>query len=575
MSGTADKDAPTTLTGVDRPDPRTIASCRIEARIPTDGSRLYRATDQSLGKPVVVKLMKPPFDDDPRQVERFLAFGGALVGLSSPHVVSVLRAGKDGPTPYIIFEGVDGEDLDSALKRERSFVPQAGLRVVLDAAAGLEAAQKRGVLHGDVRPRHLLRVRGEIKVTGFGLSPPLRTAQGRVLQGQPAYLAPEIVAGQPADHRADMYALGCTLFELIAGRPPYGTASSDALLACHLHETFPSLRALAPLTPPDLEAFVARMVARDPEKRFATWAALLQAGAALLPRLRHLQPAAASIVVEEGRQHGTRFELAEGDTLIGRVAGDGIALDDARVSRRHATLRRRGDVVELVDLGSRNGVRVNGVDVQERQLAHGDRVAIGDTVLRLELAGAVTQPPAVEGRIVDSPVRGAFGEAEIARPPPRQAQTSTLSVGTPSPERQQLLARLAALFAARVQGAATLRRDAVVIVAEVLKADHHVLVKMHDGRPVFEASSAHEAQLLSGTLPAMERALPGQLSLLTTVRVNLDDRWSVVVAPVVERGQTPALALLVKRIGRFDAEALTLLEGTCALLALRADSGGS
>ena len=574
MSGTDEKDAPTTLTGVGRPDPRTIASCRIEARIPTEGSRLYRATDQSLGKSVVVKLMKPPFDDDPKQVERFLAFGGALVGLSSPHVVGVLRAGKDGPTPYIIFDGVDGEDLESALKRERSFVPQAGLRVVLDAASGLEAAQKRGVLHGDVRPRHLLRVKGEIKVTGFGLSPPVRTAQGRVLQGQAAYMAPEIVAGQAADHRADMYALGCTLFELIAGRPPYGTASSDALLACHLHETFPSLRALAPQTPADLEAFLGRMVARDPGKRFATWSALLQAGAALLPRLRHLQPTAPALVVEEGRQHGQRFELAEGETLIGRVAGDGIALDDARVSRRHAAVQRRGDVVEIKDLGSRNGIRVNGTDVRERQLVHGDRIAVGDSVLRLEVAGATTQPP-VEGRIVESPVRGAFGETEVARPPPRQAQPSTLSQGTPSPERQQLLARLAALFAARVQGHETLRRDAVAIVAEVLKADHQLLVKMHDGRPVFEASSAHEAQLLSGTLPAMERALPGQLSLLTTVRVNLDDRWSVLLAPVVERGQTTALALLVKRIGRFDADALSLLEGTCALLALRAENGGA
>jgi pSer/pThr/pTyr-binding forkhead associated (FHA) protein len=574
MSGSGENDAPTTLTGVGRPDPRTIASCRIDARIPTEGSRLYKATDQSLGKPVVVKLMKPPFDDDPQQVERFLAFGGALVGLSSPHVVTVLRAGKDGPTPYIIFDGVDGEDLDSALKRERSFVPQAGLRVVLDAAAGLEAAQKRGVLHGDVRPRHLLRARGEIKVTGFGLSPPLRTAQGRVLQGQPAYLAPEIVAGQPADHRADMYALGCTLFELIAGRPPYGTASSDALLACHLHETFPSLRSLAPQTPPDLEAFLGRMVARDPEKRFATWSALLQAGAALLPRLRHLQPSSPTLIVEEGRQHGARFELVEGETLIGRITGDGIALDDARVSRRHATVRRRGDVVEVVDLGSRNGIRVNGVDVKEHQLTHGDRIGVGDSVLRLEVAGATTQPPA-EGRIVDSPVRGAFGEAEVARPPPRQAQPSTLAQGTPSPERQQLLARLASLFAARVQGGAMLRRDAVGIVGEVLKADHHLLVRMQDGRPVFEASSAHEAQLLSGTLPAIERALPGQLSLLTTVRVNLDDRWSVLLAPVVERDQTTALALLVKRIGRFDADALTLLEGACALLALRAENAGA
>jgi hypothetical protein len=561
-----------TLSGVGHPDPRSIAACRIEARIPTEDSRMYRAHDQSLGRPVVVKLMRPPYDEDPQQVERFVAFGGALVGLTSPHVVPVLRAGRDGPTPYVVFEWCDGEDLDAALRREHTFVPQAGLRVVLDAASGLDAAQKRGVLHGDVRPRHLLRVKGEIKVTGFGLSPRQTTAQGRVLHGHPAYMAPELIAGRPADHRADMYALGCTLFELLAGRPPYGTAAPDALLACHLHEPFPSLRAQAPQSPADLEAFLGRLIAREPDKRFPTWTALLQAGAALLPRLRHLQPSAPALVVEDGRQLGQRYELPEGETLLGRIVGEGIAIDDARVSRRHAMVRRQADVVEVADLGSRNGIRVNGVECTgPRQLFDGDRIELGDTRLRLEMA---TPAPAADGRVVASPVRGAFGETEIARPPPRQAQVSTLGDGAATLERQTLLARLAALFAARVQHPETLRLDTVALVAEVVKADHHLLVRMQEGRPAFEATSASEAQLLSGTLPAIERALPGQLSLLTTVRVNLDDRWSVVLAPIIERGQTRALALLVKRIGRFDGEALTLLEGACALLSLRAETAG-
>jgi pSer/pThr/pTyr-binding forkhead associated (FHA) protein len=359
----------------------------------------------------------------------------------------------------------------------------------------------------------------------------------------------------------------------LAGRPPYGTAAPDALLACHVHEPFPSLRALAPQTPADLEGFLGRMTARDPDKRFPTWTALLQAGATLLPRLRHLRATLPALIVEDGRQPGLRFELPEGETLLGRVAGAGFAIDDARVSRRHAMVRRSGEVIEIADLGSRNGVRVNGVDVADpRPLQDGDRVELGDTRLRLELAGGATAP--VDGRVVASPVRGAFGEAEVAHPPPRQAQVSSLFEGTPTAERLLLLGRLAALFAGRVAAPETLRLDTVALVAEVLKADHHLLVRMQDGRPAFEATSAHAAQLLSGTLPAIERALPGQLSLLTSVRVNLDDRWSVVLAPIIERGQTKALALLVKRIGRFDGEALTLLEGACSLLTLRAEAAG-
>ncbi len=570
---------PVTLSGVAMPDPKSVGTCRIEARLSSQGSRLYRAVDLSLGKTVVVKLMQPPHDEDERAVERFLAFGGALVGVASPHVVPVLRTGRDGPTPYIVMDYVDGEDLESVLKREKSLVPQAALRAVLDAASGLDAAMRRGALHGDIRPRHLLRVRGEIKVTSFGLSAPTTTAQGRTIAGHPAYVAPEIVnpSRGPADHRADIYALGCTLFELVVGRPPYGTASADALLACQLHEPFPSLRAQQPRATPELEAFLQRMVAKDVTRRFATYAELLQAGAALLPKLRHLQPQQTVLLVEDGRQQGTRIELPEGEFLLGRIPGEGFALDDARVSRRHALVKRSGDYLEVEDLGSRNGIRVNGVDTRSRQLFPGDRIEIGDTVLRVDgPSTAVAQIPA-QGRAVASPLRGAFGDVEVSHPPQRQMPPQAL--GDPAapglPERLAVLARLAPLFAGRSGNPETLRLDAVALVAEVLKADHKIVIKVKDNQPVFEAASAFDAQLLSGTLPAVERALPGQLSLATTVRVNVDDRWSVVLAPIIERGHTRALAVLVKRVGRFDDNALGVLEATCGLLSLRAESAVS
>lgn len=571
MRGHGD-DNQVTLTGVAAPEPSTIGSCRIEARLGTAaGSRLYRAVDLSLGRTVVVKLMQRPHDEDERAVERFLAFGQALVGLTSPHVVSVLRATRDGPVPYIVFDWLDGEDLESVLKRERQLVPQAALRAILDAASGLQAASQRGVLHGDVRPRHLVRVRGEVKVTGFGLSPLTTTGQGRVLSGHPAYVAPEVVQHRSADHRADIYALGCTLFELLVGRPPWGTASADALLACHVHEPFPSLKGQAPRAALELEGFLGRMVAKEPAKRFSTWAELLQAGALLLPKLRHLLPTTPALVVEEGRQQGERLDIPEGELLLGRVLGEGLALDDARVSRRHAMIRRSGDYIEITDLASRNGIRVNGDDVRSRQLFAGDRIEIGDSVLRIEgPPSPVQQIPAINAP-PPSPLRGAFGDVEVSHAPARQAGPQALADAPFSPDRQRLLASLAALLATKTTTEA-LRLQAVGIVADLLKADHRLVIAVRDAQPVFRAATAHEAQLLSGTLPAVERALPGQLSLCTTVRVNVDDRWAVVLAPIFERGQTAALAVLVKRIGRFDDDALLMLEATCALLTVRADS---
>jgi hypothetical protein len=573
VRGHGDNDNQVTLTGVVAPDPTTIGSCRIEASLGTAaGSRLYRAVDLSLGRTVVIKLMQRPHDEDERAVERFLAFGQALVGLSSPHVVSVLRAGRDGPVPFIVFDWLDGEDLERVLKREHQLVPQAALRAVLDAASGLQAASQRGVLHGDVRPRHLVRVRGEVKVTGFGLSPLTTTGQGRVLAGHPAYVAPEVVQRQAADHRADIYALGCTLFELLVGRPPWGTASADALLACHVHEPFPSLKGQAPRAALELEGFLGRMVAKDPAKRFSTWAELLQAGAVLLPKLRHLLPKTPAVVVEEGRQQGERVDIPEGELLLGRVLGEGLALDDARVSRRHAMIRRSGDYIEITDLASRNGIRVNGEEVRSRQLFAGDRIDVGDSVLRIEGPPSPVQHIPVVGVPPPSPLRGAFGDVEVSHVPSRQAGPQALADVPFSPDRQRLLASLAALLATRTTTEA-LRLQAVGIVADLLKADHRLVIAVRDAQPVFRAATAHEAQLLSGTLPAVERALPGQLSLATTVRVNVDDRWAVVLAPIFERGQTAALAVLVKRIGRFDDDALLMLEATCALLTLRADSG--
>ncbi len=567
-------DNPVTLSGASAPEPTSVGTCRIEARLPaaSQGARLYRAVDLSLGKTVVVKLMRPPHDDDARAVERFLTFGAALVGLNSPHIVPVLRAGKDGPTPYIVFEWVDGEDLEAVLRRDRHLVPQAALRVVLDAASGLEAAQKRGVLHGDIRPRHLVRVRGEVKVTGFGLSPAVTTAQGRVIPGHAAYVAPEIVAGRGADHRADMYSLGCTLYELLVGRPPFGTASPDALLACHLHEPFPSLKGQLPRATSDLEAFLGRMVAKDPTKRFTTYPELVMAGASLLPQLRQLQPHQPALIVEEGRQTGERIELPEGELLLGRVVGEGFALDDGRVSRRHAMIRRSGDYIEITDLASRNGIRVNAIDVRSRQLFPGDRVEIGDSVLRLEAPSKPLAQIPAQGAMPPSPLRGAFGDVEVSHPPQRQAGPQSLAEAPISAVRQRVLGHLAPLFAGRPGNPESLRLDAIAIVADAIGADHKMVIKVDKNQPVFEAATANEAQLLSGTLPAVERALPGQLSLSTTVRVNVDDRWAVVLAPIIERGTTVALTVFVKRIGRFDSDALAIVEACAGLLGLRADA---
>jgi pSer/pThr/pTyr-binding forkhead associated (FHA) protein len=288
-----------------------------------------------------------------------------------------------------------------------------------------------------------------------------------------------------------------------------------------------------------------------------------------------------TLTVEEGRQAGLTTNLPEGDFLLGRVVGEGLALDDARVSRRHAMVRRKGDYIEVEDLSSRNGIRVNGVEVRAKQLLNGDKLEIGDTILRLDIPRSAATPmvmppvrsaalPTVMPPVPASPVRGAFGNVEIVHPPNMQATATDLSKEESVGGQQglQLLAKLAPLLA-RTQR--SIQPEILKAAGEVLGADDRLVVKIEKNLPVFEAHSSHEAQLLSCVLPAIERALPGQLALSTAVRVGTDDRWSVLLAPIKVRGTTTALFVLIKKSGSFDESSLAVLEGACALLSVRAE----
>lgn len=562
---------PATLTGP-TDDPKELGTCRLETRIAAGGSRVYRAVDMALGRTVVVKVMRVA-EDDLVGAHRFVQAGEALKGVTVPSLVQVLSTGlHEGTTPYIVFEFLEGEDLDRAVRRERQLIPAAAARAILDAAQGLQAALDRGLTHGDVRPRHLIRVRGETKVTGVGLSPIFKTAQGRKLPGHPGYVAPEIAAGGPGDHRSDIYSLGATLFELVVGRPPYGTGSHDALVACAVHEPFPSMASAGVRVAEELEQFLQKLTAKQSTKRFQSYTELLQVGASILPSLRKVVPHDHALIVEDGRQPGLRVSLREGETLLGRVPGEGMNIDDARCSRRHAMVKRSGDYLEIEDLNSRNGIRINGAEVRSKQLFPGDRIEIGDTVIRVE--GAPPPPVAIMPVAPQSPVRGAFGDIEIAHAPAAQATAESLqnATGAGAEQRLKLLARLAPMLASRSAGAADVSPDALQALGDILGADDRCVVRIIDGLPLFEASTSHEAQVLSCCLPAIERALPGQLSLATAVKVGRDDRWAVMLAPIFSKGQVIAHVILVKARGHFDEHALGHLEACCALLSMRADA---
>jgi serine/threonine-protein kinase len=202
--------------------------------------RVFRGRRLADDNPVAVKLLKPEYTRDTDAVVRFLRQRTVLPGVEHPHLVRVHDLIADGDLVAIVMDLVEGEDLRRLLNREPLTAPQA-LTVLAQLASALAAIHARGVVHRDVKPENVL-VRWlsgvpYAQLTDFGLARaldgPLLTRMSQ-LAGTPAYVAPELVAGRPAQPPSDVYALGITGYELLAGRRPFDAPNTAALLNAHL-----------------------------------------------------------------------------------------------------------------------------------------------------------------------------------------------------------------------------------------------------------------------------------------------------------------------------------------------------
>ncbi|WP_437304258.1 serine/threonine-protein kinase [Sorangium sp. So ce388] len=244
---------------------------------------VYRALDRVTGTPVALKLLGQP---DRSAVHRFEHEARILAELDHPRIVRHVAHGvtPDG-VPYLAMEWLDGESLAQRLTRQRLDLEES-LALLRATAEALGAAHARGIVHRDVKPGNLLLVGGEVaglKVLDFGIARMKRTIgaltrTGSVM-GTPGYMAPEQATGDRdrLDARADIFSLGAVLFECLTGRPAFQGQHVMALLAKLLMEDPPRVRHLRPDLPQELDDFVARMLAKDPEKRPRDGAAVIEA----------------------------------------------------------------------------------------------------------------------------------------------------------------------------------------------------------------------------------------------------------------------------------------------------------
>jgi protein kinase-like protein len=247
---------------------------------------VFRAHDRTLDRDVAVKVMREAFADVPEFVERFHREAEALASIEHPNIVSVLDYGASPDGPFIVMEYVSGGTLRD-LMRARGRVDQyAAAEIVAGIADGLEAAHLRGVLHRDLKPDNvLLDGEGRPKIADFGIArlaaATAITRTGELL-GTPQYLSPEQMSGDVVDERADVYALGVILYEMLTGAQPTGGTTPSEIVSRRLRvDPRPPSRLVA--LAPALNALVLRALARDPVRRIRRAADLREALLAIKP----------------------------------------------------------------------------------------------------------------------------------------------------------------------------------------------------------------------------------------------------------------------------------------------------
>lgn len=277
---------------------------RIGARIARGGmASVYEALDLRLDRTVAIKIMHAGLGDDEEFAARFVREARAAARLSHPHVVAVHDQGDDDGVVFLAMELVAGHTLRDTVAKESPMPPGRALALLEPVVSALAAAHRAGIIHRDVKPENVLIAEDPhtgaevVKVADFGLARAVsadtqHTATGGVLIGTVSYLAPELVVDGRSDTRADVYAVGVVLHELLTGRKPHEGETPIQVAYKHVHADVPAPSRQVPGIPPYVDALVARATARDRSQRPA------DAGV-LLHQLHRVQHALAAGVADD------------------------------------------------------------------------------------------------------------------------------------------------------------------------------------------------------------------------------------------------------------------------------------
>jgi serine/threonine-protein kinase len=262
----------------------TIGPYEIVAKLGAGGmGEVYRARDSRLGRDVAIKILPAAFASDPERLSRFEQEARSAAALSHPNIAVIHDVGVDGATHYIVQELLTGASLRDVISTQRLRPLREWATLAGEIADALAAAHRAGIVHRDIKPENIMvTVDGRAKVLDFGLaklaepgadvvsshSPTMMGTMAGAVLGTVGYMSPEQAAGQPADRRTDIFAFGCVLYEMIAGRRPFEGRSAAEVIAHVLHDEPPAIASQRADVPPELSRIVHKCLVKEPARRY-------------------------------------------------------------------------------------------------------------------------------------------------------------------------------------------------------------------------------------------------------------------------------------------------------------------
>ncbi len=243
--------------------------------------RVYLAEHVKMNRQCAVKVMNPSLIHDTESLQRFAREASSAARILHPNVAAVFDYGEADKIVYLVMEFVDGEPLSVILAREGALDPRRAVDIARQIADGLHAAHELGIVHRDLKPDNVIVARTKAgkevpKVVDFGIAKALTDSQEDALTrsglviGTPEYMSPEQLLGDPVDARADIYSLGCILYQMLTGEPAFKADSREQMIRRRLHEAPPHVRDLLPDLPRRLDTLITHMLARSPNDRLAS-----------------------------------------------------------------------------------------------------------------------------------------------------------------------------------------------------------------------------------------------------------------------------------------------------------------